>query len=683
MLRFVHREGRTGDFARAGLLFLFDIAFVTQNEDMGDVDEQGLLVRDDPLQMARNALAEFILDGDFADVMAAAVGAVYSLLPRKVRVPALSEHAVDGPGSYLGKRMDRTGDAEGEDTELPSTQDQEVYEQLDLLLKLFGLIQDIVNRCTSLHAPSYAQPEDDDDDDSLMQALGYAIADSELDAMQRSLLDNVLYPSILECSPTDGSSVAVMTYLDVLLRNMDDGPLLSRFLDYLLDLDNQDPPLMEDLQKSRVDGSDRFTLKDLILDNLKADVSEAKAAAARLVRTLVVDHCAYASRGLLSTITTPHTTPRSRGNSVSAYNAILVRLDPSTVDFDSSPAFSTYLADMHTQLGADRCLQLGNLHSAFLDDKEADVIDRIQHTTCAPPHAIAGSDAVLRQLLDQVEAFLANDVSHNVALTGALLGLGLCGNRSLQGTFLPEHREDDAWPRHRHNLEDVETRSDASSNDIFVQDHSDDPSDIPAVLAALQVVTEQITSIRREIADFDILLAERRRALMYGENIDDALKTAIVNDLADSPLATATPRKTGLPTSEVATPVPKRGRVSLAGSIKDFFSPKRKEPVSDVDQSGWGADAVAEQEDEDLPTARQQPDRIPGTPTKMPDAAASSGRRVTVTYRCPERPDGNAERSETTRTIDLDNVLDNIVILEEWVKEIMGLLVARRACGLD
>ena len=735
MLRFVHREGRTGDFARAGLLFLFDIAFVNQNDDFGNEGSTGVYgPGDDPLQMARNALAEYILDGDFADVMAAAVGAVYSLLPRKVRIPGLAEQGqgeggeeegqVGGNDTYLGSgRKIVDGDDENEsgqdDDELPSTQDIEVHDQLDLLLKLFGLMQDIVNRCTSLHIPTLAPPTEmePEDDESLMQALGYAIADSILDAMQRSLLVNVLYPSILECSPTDGSGVAVMTYLDILLRNLDDGPLLSRFLEYLLDLETRNAPLPEDLRQARM-GSDRFTLKDLILDNLRSDVSSAQAAAARLARTLLVEHCACSAKGLLSTVGLH--TGRSYAQhqpASSAYNAILVRLDPSTASFQHSSAFSTYFADAYTQVSADRCLQISQLHSAFLEQEQQARLAKVQSMSCAPVHAVSPSDAVSQALLEQMRAFLSNNVETNVALTGAVLALGSCGHRCLDGLVTYAKAEKvDLWAKDSGEMpsdsRDVDVRSDDSSDDFALERStstllSDKNNTIPAVLSILQSITDQINTIRTEIADFDALLADRRRALMFNENIDEALTAALDNDLGSSAPIALAPTPKGTPAKSLrpapSTPLPKKGRTSLAGSIKDFFSPKKRPSPSPIPTPGDGDSSMGTGTPSEVGTGGQAIPRA-AVPTACRDPVFHSGRTVTIAAlgiaESPGTPlgiggpilvDDTKDTTDMTGhesrmdpiTISLDTVLDNTVILEEFIKEIMALLVARRVLETD
>lgn len=86
LLRFVHREGKIGDFARAGLLFLMDVAMspgVPVHRLAGEEaprtstssSSTNSATATDPVTDAALALAEYILDGDFCEVLAAGLGA--------------------------------------------------------------------------------------------------------------------------------------------------------------------------------------------------------------------------------------------------------------------------------------------------------------------------------------------------------------------------------------------------------------------------------------------------------------------------------------------------------------------------------------------------------------------------------------------------------------------------------
>jgi hypothetical protein len=93
LVRFVHREGQIGDFARAGLLFLMDVAMSPGDQEHRLSKDEPERAAADPIAEAALSLAEYILDGDFSDVLGAGLGAVYSQLPSKLQVyaPAIAE----------------------------------------------------------------------------------------------------------------------------------------------------------------------------------------------------------------------------------------------------------------------------------------------------------------------------------------------------------------------------------------------------------------------------------------------------------------------------------------------------------------------------------------------------------------------------------------------------------------
>lgn len=556
LLRFVHREGRLGDFARAGLIFLFDIAFLTPGEEGGENLSSGP-VKDgpDPLQEARDALGEFILDGDFADVMAAALGAVYSLLPTKLQVPSISSQEVpeedtkimSSGGMHLGSGMKR----QDEEDDIQLSTDLHVQTQLDLLLKLFGFLQDIIRRCNS--PILYADPNS-----SVVTAthvLGGAIAGATLDAIHSSFLDNVLYPSLLECSSHDGSSVAVLTYLDVLFSNLDDGPIVDRVLSFLLDTElsgttmplwgvnskseRQETGAMRFVSQKPFKSTEyfasegRFTLKDLILDNLCSGQRNSVTAALCLLQTLLSDHPNQATRGLLSYIHEPAATalvcnnpvPRSLDfqppdaasfvpnpkpvnftdahfQEVELYGSLLSRLDPLQTSIEMSPGYVGYLADMQTALESNPLFGLAQtlpfmdeeIKGETLNDKigvngGGNRLDREDPI----PHKLNPADPLLRAVLFEFEKFLCKTADENVAMTGVLTAIAQCPYRGLGGWLLYEKEaaaaassssssqrdNDDPWAAsvgeggHTTSLED-KSDSDSSSNLSLSSQHAPD-----------------------------------------------------------------------------------------------------------------------------------------------------------------------------------------------------------------
>ncbi|ODN81751.1 hypothetical protein L202_02137 [Cryptococcus amylolentus CBS 6039] len=648
LLRFVHREGRLGDFARAGLIFLFDIAFLTANEEGGENLSMGGKDGVDPLQDARDVLGEFILDGDFADVMAAALGAVYSMLPTKLRVPSLASRQMSDEddkgttsgGMFLGSSL--TMDEDEED--MPSFTDEHVQFQLDLLLKLFGFLQDIIHRCNSplLHA------DPDSSKVSTTLVLGGAIVESTLDAIQSSFLDNVLYPAVLECSSLDGSSVAILTYLDAIFSNVDDGPVLDRIVSFLMDTNATGPsvavPAVAPMSKKekRKTGAmgfmgqlntttdyfaaeGRFTLKDLILDNLRADDWAATSAALRLLHTLFSEHSIQSTKGLLSFVRDSAATALARkpipselnllppGESLlpqsvnfvdiqlqetGLYGSLLSHIDPSQGSIELSPGFAGYLTDMQSALEANPSYRLSQYRKAlpFIPESEKARVSR--HIIDADPiqHRLSPSDPLLRTILHEFERFLEKIPDQNLAMTGVLTSLALCPERSLAGWMLydkSERGEVDPWAKVDREAASESSLSDADSDsdDSMSEEASSAPNaraslSLPALYQVLRSLTKQLSYIRSDILEdpdlFDRLLAERRQGLLFKDHLDEAMNVMLdVDTFSPSTLfgspAPGTPNTPSTPQNLFQNKLKPRTS-GLASSIKSFLTPKKKTP---------------------------------------------------------------------------------------------------------
>ncbi|WVF69213.1 hypothetical protein IAT40_003989 [Kwoniella sp. CBS 6097] len=631
LLRFVHREGQIGDPARAGLLFLFDIAFLPPSEQVNSSPQPDSQVSD-PLQDARDAFGEFILDGDFAEVMAAGLGAIYSLLPSKLHVPSLSviadsheeQQAPASGGMHLGAGLDQT------EVDIPSSTDPDVRIQLDLILKLFGFLQDIIHRCNSPIHHSSA----DDTGVSMTHILGSAISDATLDAIQSSFLDNVLYPSVLECSSHDGSAVAVLTYLDVIFSNLDDGPLLHRILSFLMDTQVSDhsntiTTTITSKKAKRKTGAmgfvqqpihtadyfadeGRFTLKDLILDNLHSSDWTANTAALRLLRSLLGDHCSQSVRGLLSAIRDPAATALARrpipldvensfGDSflpipinstdmhlqeIELYSSLITRIDPLQPPLELAAGYAVYLTDMQAALEADKCYRISQIPLHFLGDDEKKSLLGTGVVEEPFQHRLNPSDPVIGAILDLLASFLGNTPDENVALTGAVTTIALCPNRLLVGWLLYDVKtETDPWaangkpkdsPSSDNTFDPLSDSDSDSDSDIDIDtapSSRTDPFtarasvDLPAVYQILRELVKTISGFRRSIDSFDRLLSERRQGLLFADHLDEAMNLMLDVDTSAF----------GLPSTPTQTKKPKRpSAVGLASSLKSFLTPKRK-----------------------------------------------------------------------------------------------------------
>ncbi|KAK4055142.1 hypothetical protein OIV83_000422 [Microbotryomycetes sp. JL201] len=370
MLRFVHREGKVGDDSRAGLLSLIDIA-------MGVTKASGhVMLRTDSsttvrpavypstaIRDAAAAFAEYLLDSDFAEVLGAGVAALFGLLPSKLAIrPALGStpsktDSSDGQASIARQAMVLGGlGALGED-ENPETAAEErlkeedsllangvglagtedFCESLDAWLKLVEFTQEVLTRLDSPLDGLRSSDRAIDDEDQRQRRATEALSKSILSLLRTLFLQAVLYPSILESSDQDGSSVAVLSYLDALLNVVADGTTFeATIMEFLTedDFNDQTPNTSrkEELAESqsivnvflspasnrvrrrkssamliieRATRQDRksdyyidtgrFTLKDLLAVNLNSTAAPTVIAATKLLRTLLQRHDRWAN----------------------------------------------------------------------------------------------------------------------------------------------------------------------------------------------------------------------------------------------------------------------------------------------------------------------------------------------------------------------------------------------------
>jgi hypothetical protein len=691
-------------------LFLFDIAFLPDDEAHYPSGSSSN-VQQDPLYDARISLATFILDGDFADVMAAGLGAIWSLLPSKLKVPTLGEIAREeneSGGMILGAGPQDGQEGDDDDVVRFST-DGDVRDQLEMLLKLFGFLQDILTRCSS-GSPADATSETmslSSSSESTMndpspkvqsrsEMLGRSLTEASLQSMQASFLDSVLYPSILECSSKDGSAVAIMTYLDVLFSNIDDGPLLDRILTYLLNIGDE----------SR---ESRFTLKDLIIDNIRSEDAQASAAALRLLRTLSVEHCARMADGMLTTLVDIHRpsrgAPVTERSETELHSSLIEKLDPNQVHLDQSTGYNSYLADMHASIQTDRCF---NRFHAF-DGMDPQGPGRRGRDKVRP------NDPLLRTLLFALGRLLSRTPNENVALTGALVSLASCPNRSIAGWLLYDEQESDPWARHRQSSSGSDSDSDVESDDkAHLPSKTHAKPDPPAMYQILSHLTSQISTFRARIPEFDHLLSERRQGLLYTDGLDEAMNVMLEMDIP------ASSSIFGTPTTPTQSPMPaSKKKVGMMGTLASFLTPGRKTPASSPGPVTPQRSSTIPNTDMTASTGREGPGPSPfkahydtlvgqeveaapspvrsgvwSPATRMGPAGLAGGNvALEVEYRPASSLDTAHAISDEDhedevkeggrRRVSLSTALDNCIILEEFCKELVGVISARRALGVD
>jgi hypothetical protein len=771
LLQFVHREGQIGDFARAGVLFLMDVAMsphepinrlAGEDSSAPPPDSPSGEPESDPIMEAAIALAEYIVDGDFSEVLAAGLAAVYSTLPSKLRVRAPAYAQSDGNSMVLGsipESRTETGEKE-EDIGAGDSSHPEFKAHLEHFLRLLEFLQDIIRR-NETHGDG---------------TVGDAVAESILDAVRRVFFENVLYPSILECSDNDGSAVAVMSYIEIMLRTLKIGQLGDLLVRFLLSegddelthkrrrsnpgtgVPQSNPPQKITLHRRNrkkstamaileieapdarrptdyITSTGRFTLKDLLITNLRSTNHPAVTATLQLFNTLLQLHSELCTHKLLlaihdpkstsypspylssppspietpshgddvgpsvnpplyATYADPETTYSTGERETSLYLALISRVDPSHTQDAFSTGYDHYLCDAVLSL----------------KERNAELRDLDPETITKYKHRLMQNDPVLSLVLHALRKFFSNSPELNMALTGVLSTFAQDPCRSLAG-WLTFASPDEGGVRHvREFSKEYETDGDDRSIDYRINEDltyetlslpatSMDEKSRPLMYAIFHGLVTQLERYRHSVEKFDRYLLERRQGLLFSENLTDALN--LVLDFDTTTPIPVSPRPTTTPTPVEPPPKPKH-----RPSFVSFLTPRKSKPKpapipipppsppktgrKSIEASPFGPHYQKTSSIEVEPYAAPTPFAGPWTPVKPKkwiddeDDVFSSGwaeGRNHPQHREEQGDDGTS--GAKVQVITLSMLLDNVVILEEAMKELLALVHARRALGID
>ncbi|QIX00421.1 hypothetical protein AMS68_005938 [Peltaster fructicola] len=207
----IYHDGRIGDFARTGLLYIFEATGKS------------------------TALETWIVESsDVCTLMASGLGALYSQLSRELSI--LYPDAVLPATLALSDYTTTQPQARAE-----SAFSERHIAHMTTFLSYLAFWQDILDHCKS---------------DEVRQSL--------LDHFQVLFLQQLLYPSILESSDTDkGSSVAVLSYLTAILESLEHPVLTDSIMSFLLAVEEPSLPQSQEDIDSSVELKRRQSLLEL------------------------------------------------------------------------------------------------------------------------------------------------------------------------------------------------------------------------------------------------------------------------------------------------------------------------------------------------------------------------------------------------------------------------------------
>ncbi|KAL9102418.1 MAG: hypothetical protein Q9163_002439 [Psora crenata] len=674
-LGYVHHDGKAGDFARTGLLYLIECA-------------------------AHSApLEQWIIESDLATLMASGLGALYSQLSRKLFLefdeetlpPILSLSGSQRPTAPL-------------DAEKSTSSDFKAH--LATFLSYLVFWQDVLEHCRSKD-----------------------VKQSLLDHFKFLFLQQLLYPSLVESSDSDGgSSVAVLTYLKCIIESIDHPELVQLTFEYLLaipepKLEEKSPSRPAALARRRrsqnlvadlAQGQEKpmphlFNLDDLVLGSLRSLNQQTLTATLRLISTMLRRHHQYdvslikMGPAIPVSLRPYHVHQRNVATLFSTVEDLLD--DPSLGD-----SYESHLEDAQNLLESHACsVQLLTLPDGPLHPC----------TEMATPSTIASTDPVLASLVGLLEDFFVNNIETNLSLTQVFSTIASCARRNLDGWLL-ENRLETAVDSPAHSaIRDCPTLSDRIDRITLDNQSSDEANraDTPperdaeadkhrcgtSVFAALHSLVKQVETFRQDILNFGAYLSERRRIFNVGEQLESTAKNnsftkRVSEDLNDvAPLMTKSASQVGSISerllSEASTAIGSRsssprGRQMDTPSAPTLFgrlSHLRLSSSRSPSKSAAGSISTSPLRNG---TITPLPRKDVATPMALPDALRQ---RIRVKVQSSGCRDSRSETSnvrsasithdspipERYREVTLSHILTNVIILQEFVLELAAIVQVR------
>ncbi|KAF4762159.1 hypothetical protein N7455_001801 [Penicillium solitum] len=385
LVDYVHHEGRAGDFARTGLLYLIETASRSKN------------------------LEKWLIESDLATLMATGLGALYSQLGHLSFAPTTEDDNLP----HIVVLSDHTK----HETALQPTLDQ----TMDAFMSYLLFWQDTIDHCKSAE-----------------------VNDTLLDHFQVLFLEQLLYPSLLESSDVaGGSTAAVLTYMCRILDSIDQGELVHRILHFLLASSPQ-PEEQMDMSASRrkslnvlaalaseaaQPSPSLFNLRDLALLGLQSSNCQTVLATLRLLNTVLQRHHLFA-RALIYTIPTQPANQRHVGALNAELEQLLVMGTSLVDDPTLNESYDNYVADATCVLESRLCLPISSMD----EDEE----------TLPLPLQLQQDDPIVQALFGCLESFFTNSVIVNLALTGVFMSLASSHLFSLDGWVLVDPNQYEA-----------------------------------------------------------------------------------------------------------------------------------------------------------------------------------------------------------------------------------------------
>ncbi|RYP24502.1 hypothetical protein DL765_000522 [Monosporascus sp. GIB2] len=508
LMDYIHHEGKIGDFARTGLLYIMEAASTSVE------------------------LEQWVVESDLSTLMATGLGALYSQLSRKL--------VVDHPPHKLPPVLALSDYQHPETTlEIVGSCDPDFQLHLETFLSHLLFWQDVLNHCRSTE-----------------------IRSTLLEHFQVIFLQQLLYPSLLESSDIDGgSSVAVLTYLRRILESLDHPDMINLILHYLLALPDAgslipsgaEPSVSAARKRKSMDLASMmatkaeaeytpllFNLVDLIQSCLKSPNQQTVCVTLQLLAAILKRHHRYAIITLLHTESIHGSaSQRTVGAHQQEIEFLMTMAESVGGQDDFDQVYDTILKDTMTRVEGHPCsLKLVAPKVSTNNHTLPAIPDSLPGAPQdVPPHTLKPHDPLLNNILDLLESFFINPVEINLSITETILDMAVCGYISIEGwllrhptTYQFEEDHDEPEPGPEPEPEPVPSPQDevtAVPNELKKLEAVTrcrrrpkwQPSTLPRILSILESLADQLKFFRSSVPRFEELLQQRREAFQTADTV--------------------------------------------------------------------------------------------------------------------------------------------------------------------
>ncbi|KAJ9097763.1 hypothetical protein QFC21_004801 [Naganishia friedmannii] len=708
LTRYLHDETKIGVTARGAMSSLLQIAF-HPHEPVSRVDQYE--------RAARLSIAKHFCDDSarFVQVLIAGLGAIYSVLPNRISLDTKVQMSLANGShgiQYEPKPEVPTDSLSSSSPEDPINNDvkrlfaPDVQTQLNLLLDLIAFTDQAMRTITTTRTPT-------DEINALRIGLQVSITSS----LQASFIDNVLYPALLESSMEDGSATAVAAYLACIFEDessMTGTSVGSVIINHLLD------PIPSKHQAAGI----QYTLRDFMVDMILHGSSDNTMAASTLLDAIMHKYCHQASaailakqtptstrfahdlqsfvddRSTLSTLASPsqastaYTSIRNTATGHSEVSSATPR--PST----SSRAIKSYLSLLQRLIPNE-----GNNNTANIGIQETYESDAFMVMSCHPcltrclgildslphhaakgahPQLVMDRDGLfLKATICRFRNFFSSKPCANLELIQAMCNAAYCPMIGLTGWMT--HEITTAIPTTKMVQDDID-----SLDDPFLDLPKPRDAPKPAILILLEKLVNDIKRFRATVPDFDSRMAERRECLL-------GLPPSAKVEKSEPPAMAVSDYQTN-PVSSTPTEPPRPGMISVLASyltprkqagIASTLSAESKLATCAVDHKGTptqdhqrqGTSVLLDSPRHHTPTVSASPYSISKRHKRVVHAAHASDTSSIISSEVYTSASTNLEPAIPRVT--LESVLDNVVVLEAFIRQLVAILVARRTLGVD